>query len=354
MACADDLLVQPEVSSPGIPQIPPGARKALEAAGTVGPILVAQPKGSSRVFVAVPGDSVTPSTSRRLRAAQHGGPDAHEEDLILIVNPSGPWTGGADSTQTVGWTAFCRTGPGDLIPMDMRVDSIDQAPIAGTGGHLFDHQGQKPRGSWDPRSGNSVATVFPTVYTARHASGDERIRFTYEITDPNAPPECRGATVDTTFMNGVRYPSDGFELIHEAQLVELVEGVNGIVFDAITSNHTSVFYLTAAARLATNNTADYFSRHYSQHGLFRVNAASLVFGGLNDISFNWSTAPLGHKTHRIGTDVDIDIIDFDGSSADRDSKFYWDLLIEAGTMGGKFLLCEIHNRNHVHCYHQRY
>lgn len=350
MACADDLLVQPEISPPGIPQIPPEARKALEAAGTVGPILVAQPKGSSRVFVAFPADSVTPSTSRRLREAQHGGPDAHEEDLILIVNPSGPWAGGADSTQTVSWTAFCRTGPGDLIPMDMRVDSIVQVPIAGTGGHLFNHQGPKPRGSWAPPSGNSVATVFPTVYTARHASGDERIRFTYEITDPNAPPECRGTTVDTTFMNGVRYPSDGFEVVKSRQLIELVEGQDHIFLQDVTSDHTSVSYVVPeVAPLLYDLAEDFF---LATDDSIRINAASLVYGGINDIPDpkrgkllpNWEPP---HKYHRIGTDLDLDT-EITGDE-ERDALE----AIRRAALANDFEEC-INEGDHVHCFFRNY
>jgi hypothetical protein len=65
-----------------------------------------------------------------------------------------------------------------------------------------------------------------------------------------------------------------------------------------------------------------------------------VYGGINDVNRNWAPP---HNTHRVGTDVD-----FDGNA---DSQRVWDRVILAGQRGGGFARCEVHNRNHVHCYH---
>ncbi|MBI4541195.1 MAG: hypothetical protein HY704_16970, partial [Gemmatimonadetes bacterium] len=103
------------------------------------------------------------------------------------------------------------------------------------------------------------------------------------------------------------------------------------------SNHNSVFYATPAVATRTKATSSFYSQLTGSP--FIVTAASLVFGGLNDINFNWRPP---HQTHGIGTDVDMD--------GPADNWRVWQKLIRAGVRGGGFKKCEVHFQNHVHCY----
>lgn len=327
-ACTPD-----RIASPTPQAISPQIRRLLDEAGP--------PSDPMAVITADVSDAGTPhlaGTGETGAAATRvpTGPrrDMAEADLSFIVNPSGGKAmGGADPTAGRAFTFFCYNGStGQWTQMmNVTVNEMQQSTTAGTGGHGTAHSGTKPKGTWQPATGNTASDGrFVSTYTAGIASGDEQMDLTWTVHDTGNP--CTGRTATRPFYNAVRY-----------QGLQQLTAQGGLTLSPIGSNHTSVYYATPDAIAAAYRSQAYYDNLTNHTDHLRVNAASLIYGGINDVLNNW-TKP--HATHRIGTDVD-----FDGRA---DSQRVWDQVTLAATRGGGFKYCEIHNRNHVHCYARRY
>lgn len=261
------------------------------------------------VLVAPPRNDPRTPVGRRM--------DFQDSDLAFIVNPA--QTGG--NTITINWSFYCYNFSNDTWVRLNQLDIHDafQEAQANSGGHGGRHPlPAKPVGTWNPKTGATSGGVFTSTFTAGVASGDELITFKTTVHDPG---DCQGPT-DFYALSATRFR--GLQLL------------TGHVFGTITSDHASVFYATGA--LAGHATAANGFYRQAAGASFTVTAASLIYGGINDVNFNWRPP---HQLHRVGTDLDID-----GSA---DNQRVWDRLIRAGARGG-FRRCEVHNRNHVHCY----
>ena len=249
--------------------------------------------------------------------------DFPESDLQFIVNPAGPHTGGAPNTITINWSFYCYDFATDQWKQLFQVDILDalQEAIENTGGHGTRHSlPAKPVGRWNPKTGTtSGAGIWTSTFTSGIASGDELITFKTNVRDEG---DCKG-NVEFYALSATRYRG--------------LQELQGFPFGTITSDHASVFYATATMA-GHASAADGFYSAATGGTRFVVTAASLIYGGINDVNRNWTNP---HVTHRIGTELDID-----GSS---DTQPVWDRLMRAGRRGG-FARCEVHNRNHVHCY----
>lgn len=121
------------------------------------------------------------------------------------------------------------------------------------------------------------------------------------------------------------------------------------IIQAVTSDHDTVFFAMPAARDATYRAALFYllvTALDDEPGVvpLRVNAASLLFGGLNDVRFDWSTP---HSTHRVGTDVDLD-----GKPGPEGGNWrVWKKVKLASELAG-FARCDVHNSNHIHRCHR--
>lgn len=257
-----------------------------------------------------------------------------ESELSFIVNPSGgrPMLF-ANSVMKVTFRFFCydsRSGQWNQL-LNVNVNSVTQRAVAGTGGHQTLHSlATKPVGTWSRVSGRTAADgTFLSDYTAGIASGDEQVRVNWTTLDAGSP--CAGMNSLELFNSAVRYRG----LVLMAQR-------DGLVFWAIDSDHNSLAYATQGAANSTYRAQRYYKELTEGTDFLSMNAASLIYGGINDVNNDWQGP---HETHRVGTDVDID-----GSA---DTQFVWDQVMLAGTKGG-FARCEVHNLNHVHCYHTLY
>jgi hypothetical protein len=328
-ACTTDRL-----ASPAPHAISPEVRRALETAGPrQGPVMVFQAtSGPSRApMVARPG--ARGGTLATL-APERPRFDFAEQDLAFIANPSGGRAmGGVDSTFAGEFTFYCydySTAQWTQL-LNVTVNDVSQQSFAGTGGHGTAHTGTKPVGHWKPRTGNSTADGrFPSTYTSGVASGDEELDLTFTAHDASSP--CAGLQTTNFFYNAVRYRG-----------LQLLTAQGGLTISAISSNHTSIYYATPGAIASAYRAQVFYDSMTNHTDHLRVNAASLIYGGINDVTNNWAPP---HRTHRIGTDVD-----FDGNA---DTQRVWDRVSLAATRGGGFRRCEVHNRNHVHCYARLY
>ena len=340
-ACTPDRMTSP---GPSPVRIPPEVQRVLDA---IDPGERDQPVA---VLQAGPGESggaprLSASQATLLSPGSEGpawaiNPDARpsfnlaESELTFIVNPSGGRSMlYADSVMRVTFRFYCydsRTAVWSQI-LNVNVNSVTQRAVAGTGGHGALHAlADKPVGTWNRPNGRTQADgTFVSDYTSGIAAGDEQVRVNWTTLDPGSP--CAGMNALSTFDSAVRYR--GLVLMAER---------DGLVFWAIDSDHNSLAYATQGAANATYRAQRYYKELTEGTDFLSMNAASLIYGGINDVNNDWQGP---HETHRVGTDVDID-----GSA---DTQFVWDQVMLAGTKGG-FAHCEVHNSNHVHCYHTLY
>lgn len=305
----------------------PATLQALEQFGVTGPVALARVRRGGATEVPArplppaerdPGPPADPLFRAIAQA------DADPSALFFITNPAGGQAmENAPNQVTVQFTFFCIS---DRITQlfDVTVNSLTQEAIDNTGGHRTAHAGEKPVGTWDPDEGQTTSLgTFTTTYTSQITAGDEFMRLDWTAHD--AGSDCEGLSTVSVARIGVRFGG----LVRVAGTAELF-------FDVITSDHFDVYFATPRAAARTHNAARNF---FAASGArMRLNSGSLVFGGIYDIDNNWAQP---HRFHRIGTDMDID--------GPADTPTIWEQLILAGQTAG-FRLCEVHNRNHVHCY----
>lgn len=307
----------------------PATLRALEQAGVKGPVAatrLVRPGVPAQIRVPRPSghersDAFRPDL-HNVSIAQAA--DAPAEDLFFITNPAGGQVmENAPNEVTVEFSFFCISNEVTQL-FDVTVNSLVQEAIDGTGGHGSGHSGDKPVGAWDPDEGPTTSSgTFTTTYTSGVAAGDESMVLTWTAHDVGS--DCEGLSTVSMDRIGVRFP--GLERVTESA---------NLFFDDITSDHFDVYFATPSAAARTRVAADNFAALSGAR--MRLNSAALVFGGLYDIVNNWAPP---HQTHRIGTDMDID--------GPADTPTIWEQLILTGQAAG-FRLCEVHNRNHVHCY----
>jgi hypothetical protein len=181
-----------------------------------------------------------------------------------------------------------------------------------------------------PTGSTDLFGAYRDTLVAGIVAGDEILSLTY--TPRDAGSSCAGITTTEQFNTATRVPG----------LVRMQTHPH-LSFAPITSDHDDLYYVRPSVDTVADATVDH-SFGMAQGELF-VTAASLKFGGLEDIPNNWTTRDatgrqIGHNTHRIGTDVD-----FDGPA---DNQRVWNTMIQAGRHAG-FEHCAVHGRNHVHC-----
>jgi hypothetical protein len=259
--------------------------------------------------------------------------DISAGSLMFIVQPAGGKSVPGGNPQ-FGFRLFwdCIIGGVNYGRIqNVSVSGVNNIPLDGTGGHTGAHAGQKPGGNNNPSHGvTDGAGFFTTTYTATEVSGDEQMDVNWSTSDQASA--CVGFGGTDTYFHATRW-----------QGLARMTGTADLVFAPIQSQHSSVYYATpTVASMAQKAGAAYRSATHGANPLI-VNAASLVYGGLEDINNNWSPP---HATHRIGTDVD-----FDGLAGPAgDTPRVWALVKKAAINGGGFKVCDIHNKNHVHCY----
>lgn len=317
-------------AAPGtdVPPTDPAVEAAVRAAAPSGPAAVARlhrPEGGPKVEV-LEGRSVVPSTgpSREAAgavAAATGPADLPASQLLFVTHPAGGrYVENRPNEVPITWRFFC----GQEQLTEVRVDSTVQRVRENTGGHISGaHVGDKPKGSWEPSSEVVTDGTFEQTYTSEIASGDEDLNLFWTVLEEGSP--CEGFEVRTFAPIGVRIPG----------LVGLSEGPD-LFFDDITSNHFDVFAVRPDVGSRVGLTAAAYRSITGDR--LRVNAASLPFGGLNDVRFDWSPP---HQTHRIGTDVDLD--------SENHSVDLLRIIESLGVAAG-FRKCEVHGGNHIHCY----
>lgn len=323
-ACAEPGPVSPSPDEPGAD---PAVTAAVRAAAPRGPAAVARlhlPGGGTKIEV-LEGreldEASEPQGDDRTLAAATGPADLPPSQLLFVTNPAGGrWVENRPNEVPITWLFFC----GQEQLTEVRVDSTVQRARENTGGHISSaHVGDRPVGSWTPESGVVTDGTFEQTYTSEIASGDETLNLFWTTIEEGSP--CEGLTTRTFAPVGVRILG----------LVELSEGTD-LFFDDITSNHFSVFAVRPDVGLRVGLAAAAYRAVTSER--LRLNAASLPFGGINDVRFDWAPP---HQTHRIGTDVDLD------SEVHSIDKLR---IIESLGEAAGFRKCEIHGGNHIHCY----
>jgi hypothetical protein len=186
--------------------------------------------------------------------------------------------------QTLPLTVFCINLLTGQIINNCNVN-LTAKPESFSGGHDHDDS-NRPKGSFQPSSGNTGTSGLPTTYTAPEVSGI--IDATITGTAPDGT-----ALVPTTATIGVEI--DG--------LVALGTGTN---YDLVgsTSLHSDNHYGTPSLNGSLVNLADSYGGVFPNERL-AYNDMSLVTGGLFDYQGTWSKP---HVSHRFGVDADMRLV----------------------------------------------
>jgi hypothetical protein len=160
--------------------------------------------------------------------------------------------------------------------------NISPQPQANSGGHQHDDP-SRPKGMFQPTTGNTGTSGLATTYTSPEVSGV--INVTLTGTDPNGVP-----LVPSTFTIGVQI--DG--------LIALAAGANFTLVGQ-TATHPDNHYGLGTMNATLANLADSYAAAFPGQTL-AYNDMSLVTGGLFDIGAGWSKP---HVSHRFGNDADL-------------------------------------------------
>lgn len=247
-----------------------------------------------------------------------------------------------DPTQLVGFFAICVVSGFGFQAEQWRMDSLLAKNFqTASGGHSPGHDYSdtdvgRPRGVYTPTNGAVDDFLFITEYTSNIAAGEEKVETHYTITDPNLPPSCIGPGMDEFSV-----------LVEVPGLVPIIPGSDVALAPPSSHDAAGFWFVNSATIGSTERLAQW---HFDSLGVpLLLTAASLIQGGINDISRNWAPTPLGHWEHRVGTDVDID----EQANNDPDRL---NAIARTGVLKG-FQECEPHprtNPNHVHCRQSRY
>jgi hypothetical protein len=330
-ACTPDKLVSPPTGS----TLPPEIVDQITASGETGPVAVAEVL--NRVTGEVRRTAISPALSSKANRVD-GRPrglsfDIAPQDLLLILHPSGQRTVffTSDTLEVIRWRFFCPTTPVTQL-FNVMVQDVSQRAIAGTGGHGLSHIGAKPVARHKRQTAQTPPDgFFFDTLVAERAAGDEVLSIRYVADDQGSP--CRGQIQTQEFFTATR-----------VEALEQLQPQANMPLNVISSDHSDLYWMVPQAVPQVYAAANNYVAVAG--GVLTVTAATLPFGGLQDVPNTWSTVSptgqvIGHNTHRVGTDVD-----YDGPG---DNQRVWRRIIRAGRRAG-FLNCEVHGRSHVHCY----
>jgi hypothetical protein len=268
--------------------------------------------------------ALAPPTSPSLSADLQYG-------LAFIVPPAGgKYTYYTPSTIPLKFSWRCVVNGVDLGFIVAQVSSVAHSAIDGSGGHGSVSHGVKPHGRSQPSSGSTDPDgYFRTTYSSGLAAGDEKLSVAWTAT--GGPPECVGVSAVDTYYHATRWTG----LVRHSSSPYLT-------FASISSEHGDIYYVTPDTDTRTLWAAEAWFDNTNGQTL-QLNASSLLFGGINDYRNNWGPP---HQSHRTGADVDMDGI----PGPTGDTPRIWDQLIQIAELEGGFRRCDVHSRNHVHCY----
>ncbi|MGI8402008.1 MAG: hypothetical protein ACR2NS_10475 [Gemmatimonadaceae bacterium] len=253
-------------------------------------------------------------------------------DLMFIVQPAGGWKtpgGTPQFTFTLFWNCYLE-GEDHGQLRNVTVGNITNTPLEGSGGHTGSHSSPKPFGMTNPFTGVTDADgFFTTLYTATEISGDESMDVDWSTSDQAS--DCVGFSGTDRYWHATRW--DGLTPLTPT---------GDFQFLAIQSHHDNIYYAAAGIDQKVHKTARAYRLAFPADTLW-VTAASLVYGGLEDIHNNWKE---DHQLHRTGADVDFDGV--------RDDHTIWDPLGKFAKRVGGFRKCEPHGGSHLHCYTTQY
>jgi hypothetical protein len=163
-----------------------------------------------------------------------------------------------------------------------------------SGGHQHPNAPNRPKGNLGGPSqtphvvtGNTETDGFVFTFTAPAAAGDHPISAT--------------CTDRTCTQEGPRQVWVGIKNLQPLQ----ADPSYVLIQPNADQNHPSNQYVTNTTQRKIRSLATDYHNWFPNDSLLHLNDASLVRGGLFDLGANWSSQPRGHKTHSLGTDIDV-------------------------------------------------
>lgn len=265
-------------------------------------------------------------------------PNDPEPGFVVTPMLSIPAT--PDAVLDHGWGCFI----GDVFigGYPASITSFQWETVPYTGGHILNAESGKghreagrPRGSWS-NPGDQVVPDgrYISHFTPTIVSGDESFSYRIEILDG----PCAGAAADPADTYAIR-------VLGLVQLLE-IDGLD-VSFETLSSNHSSVFWVTPAVEALVYRTQELFKAATGDN--VTVTAAALPWGGINDVKFNWMPS---HFEHRAGNEVDmVSPLVGKGKNKKPRKDSLNDLMTAALAAGFSSCIIEdLNNPNrHVHC-----
>lgn len=348
-------------------QVPPELAKAIAASGREGLVAAGRvyyPESNTFGPFSVPSQAELQRYQRAM-VLQPVSPlaevSAEQQEFpnpLYIVQPGGEYRNGQwDNYYMLGasnrirylWSFVCVVGGTQTLLSRAFVDSIWNTPVLNTGGHQNAHPANKPvqqhartRGlsAFDPAWPAYPSLFADTIY-GNIASGDEWYNMRW--TDSTAGSPCQGQGKTET-----RPVATGYGWWFMTPMTTRPT----LIVLAPTSDHDNLGYVEPLVEALSYRLGELYATD-TLPGTLTVTAATLRFGGLNDVSNNWSYRPDGHQFHRIGQDVDFRA----RTKALQDEIIRLSLLPGAKVARDSFAVCEAHPKrtpNHVHCQLRRY
>lgn len=197
--------------------------------------------------------------------------------------------------------------------------------VANTGGHDGNHYQMRPKGKLlDCGSGSEVETTVcitqqdgraTVTFNAPIVSG------THTVTAECVSPSCTGSA-----SGDINVKVPGLEPMPYSTLYVFVGDETG-------KPHTDNHYLTSAASGKIQKLADFYHSRFPFSPVLRVNDASLVWGGVLDISGSW-TVP--HIQHRRGMVIDVRANQLPDAIPNSNDSAFQKMITRQ--MGGSFIL----------------
>jgi hypothetical protein len=190
------------------------------------------------------------------------------------------------SSSEITLTVWCEIGGSRYYAKDFAVIRIYAKNVGyPSSGHSHGPQG-RPAGKFTPELGYGRDYKFTADYERGPVSGDEIIVYRYVIIDENLPEQCRGIEAETEVPGAIRV--HGLTPILGARWLWLEP--------TQTPHYGGTFYgVPGLQQRLVRMSEEYFN--IARHSL-RLNAASLVHGGLFDQGGNWSEPFQGLRTGR--------------------------------------------------------
>ena len=204
-------------------------------------------------------------------------------EVSVKVSPLAVWPQKTESAET---TAIVTVSPTKPVPPEGCNIKLSVEPVKNSGGHIDEgHSGTRHKGTISPSSfkieGGIIAALF--TYKSSEVAGMEKIK-------AEANGKEAGEAIIRVQVSGLQSLSGGYYFLKCE------------IEPCPSYKHEDFYNVQAWVNGLFNKIAYSYYQKFPTAQLLVVTDASLAYGGLYDYQNTWAPP---HKTHRVGTDIDV-------------------------------------------------